>query len=413
MNSFLKENIKISLQSVKSNKLRTSLTVLIISFGIMALVGILTAIDAIKQSINSNFTSMGSNTFTVRNRGLSVRVGRGGKKPKRFRNITYEEATAFKKQFTFPGVVSVSYMASGAGSVKYQSSKSNPNISIWGVDENYLATAGYEIGRGRNFSQQEIQHAAHVVIIGKELAKRLFKDKTEPLEKIISIGSGKYKVIGVLKEKGTSMGFGGDKVGLIPINNSRQYFPRPDISYSISVMIGSTQLLDVAIGEATGLFRQIRKVYISEEPNFEIIKSDSLAMILIDNISYVTVAATFIGMITLLGAAIGLMNIMLVSVTERTREIGIRKAIGATSKIIRNQFLIEAVVICQLGGILGIILGILIGNLISMLVGGGFIIPWLWIISGLIICIVVGLASGIYPAAKAAKLDPIESLRFE
>ena len=413
MNDVLRENIKIALQSIRGQLLRTSLTALIISFGIMALVGILTAIDSIKQSISSNFTSMGSNTFNIRNRGLNVRMGQGGKRPKKFRSISFEEALRYKSDFTYPSVTSISYMASPAATLKFASIKTNPNISLWGVDENYLTTAGYDIASGRNFTAQEIKNASHYVILGKELASNLFKGKSDPVDKIVSIGSGKYKVIGVLKEKGTGMGFGGDKVALISINNARMFFARPDVSYTVSTMVNSTHELDIAIGEAIGRFRQIRKVNVGEEDNFEVIKSDSLASILISNISYVTLAATIIGFITLLGAAIGLMNIMLVSVTERTREIGIRKAIGANASTIKNQFLIEAIVICQIGGILGIILGILIGNLVSNLVGGGFIIPWVWIISGVIICIVVGLISGLYPAVKASKLDPIEALRFE
>ena len=173
------------------------------------------------------------------------------------------------------------------------------------------------------------------------------------------------------------------------------------------------KMVDAAVDEATGLFRVIRKLPIGVDNNFEVAKSDSLAQMMVSNIQYVTLAATIIGFITLLGAAIGLMNIMLVSVTERTREIGIRKAMGATKAAIKNQFLVEAIVICQLGGIVGILIGIPIGNIISIFIGGSFIIPWLWVISGLILCFMVGLGSGIYPAMKAANLDPIESLRYE
>ncbi len=412
MASFIKENISISLLAIRSQLLRTILTVLIISFGIMALVGILTAIDAIKSSINSNFTNMGANTFAIRNRQM-IHIGSNGKGPKKFRNITYDEALRFTKEYSFPAKPSLSTFASGSSTIKFESKKTNPNMRVFGSDENYLATSGYELERGRNFSAQEALFGNHVAILGKDVVDALFTKKEDPIDKIVTVGSGKYKVIGILKAKGNSSGFGGDKIAILPLTNVRQYFSNPNMSFTINVLTASSQQLDAAISEANGMFRVIRKVRIGEEDNFEITKSDNLANMLIGLIGKTTAGATIIGIITLLGAAIGLMNIMLVSVTERTREIGIRKAIGATRKIIRGQFLVEAIVICQIGGLLGIILGIVIGNLISAQLGVGFIIPWVWIISGIILCLFVGLISGIYPAVKASKLDPIDALRFE
>jgi putative ABC transport system permease protein len=386
---------------------------LIIAIGITALVGILTAIDSIKQSINSNFTSLGANTFTIRNKELLVRIGRGGRKPKKYPEITFEQAGRFKNLYSFRSVVSVSTVASQGATVKFKSLKTNPNIAVFAGDENYLQSGGYELSSGRNFSANEVDRSANVVIIGQEIVKKIFPRQKNIINEVVNIGVGKYKVIGVLKEKGASMGMGGDKVIIIPITNGRQYFGNDKMSYVLNVTSDSPQEMEIAEGEAKGLLRQIRRVKLGQPDNFEIVKSDSLANILIDNIKYVTVAATIIGFITLLGAAIGLMNIMLVSVTERTREIGIRKSLGATSKNIRFQFLVEAVVICQLGGLFGIILGIATGNVTSYFVGAGFIIPWFWIISGLIICLTVGLIAGIYPAIKASQLDPVEALRNE
>jgi putative ABC transport system permease protein len=409
----LRENVQIAMGAIKANLLRSVLTMLIIAVGITALVGILTAIDSIKQSINSNFSSMGANTFTIRNRELSIRIGKKGKKPKKFRAITFEEGSQFKEQFSFPALVSLSTMAGQGMTIKYKGEKTNPNISIFGSDENYVSAAGYEISRGRNYSLSEVQMNAPVVIIGYEIARKLFPGKKNPLDEIVSVGDQKMRVIGVLKEKGASMSMGGDKVVIIPISYARQKFLEDETSYTINVVAGNPAQMDVAISEGEGLFRKIRKVGLGQEDNFEILKSDSLAGLLIDNISYVTMAATIIGLITLLGAAIGLMNIMMVSVTERTREIGIRMSLGATRKSIRTQFLVEAIVICQLGGIIGIILGIITGNFTSFAVGAGFIIPWLWISSGFFLCFFVGIVAGFYPAAKAAKLDPVEALRYE
>lgn len=411
--SFLKENISVAIDSIKANRLRAVITMLIIGIGIMSLVGILSAIDAIKNGINDNFTSMGANTFTIRNADVNIRVGRKGKKAKMSEPISYKEAMRFKKEFDFPVLTSVSTLASFSARLKYGSVKTNPNIQVFGGDENYIPTSGYELEKGRNFTATEIEGSSHIAIIGKDVEIALFGIKGNAVDAFIKIGSGRYKVIGVLKSKGNSAGFGGDKISVIPLNTARQYFGGPDMSFTINVLTKNNLILDMLVNEATGLFRKIRKLPAAAVTDFDIVKSDNLANMLISNLQKVTLGATVIGLITLLGAAIGLMNIMLVSVTERTREIGIRKAMGATQKIIKNQFLIESVVICLLGGCIGIIMGIIMGNIISLALSTGFFIPWLWIIAGAVICVVVGLLSGYLPAKRASKLDPIESLRFE
>ncbi len=404
-----KENLKIALNAIRANMLRTVLTVFIIAFGIMALVGILTAINSIEKSLTRQFTVMGANTFTITNQQL-VRSSRDNKKNP---VIDYREARAFKNEFEFPARVAISYTASGTATVKYKSEKTNPNINVIGADEQYLITSGYELAKGRNLTHAEISGNSHVAIIGSTLADKLFKEERERLNKVISVGNGKYKVIGILEERGAGFGSGNDDICILPITNIRQYFTRPNMNFTLTVMPEETEMLEAGISEARGLFRVIRDLKVGEENNFSIGKSDNLVNMFKENMSDVTVAATIIGIITLFGAAVGLMNIMLVSVTERTREVGIRKAIGAKSNIIRQQFLFESIFIGQLGGLVGIILGILIGNLVSLLMNNPFVVPWLWIFMGIIVCLFVGLISGLLPAIKASRVDPIISLRYE
>lgn len=407
------ENIKIAFQSIRGNLIRSVLTILIIAIGISALVGILTAIDSIKNSITTEFTRLGANTFSIQSRSMRVQIGNKRYRSKNYSYISYFQAREFRERFSFPAMVSISVNATQIATVKYESKKSNPNVTVRGIDENFLQTAGYELESGRGLTFQESFEGNNVALLGSALIKKLFPKEIDPLGKVIAVGSGKYQIVGVLKDKGSGFGSAGDQVVLLPFTNVRQYFARPQMNFRISVMPKSPQLLDAALGEAEAVFRNIRGLNISDDSDFVMEKSDNLVNVLLDNIKYITLAATIIGFITLMGAAIGLMNILLVTVAERTCEIGIHKAMGANSRSIKQQFLIESIVIGQLGGLLGIILGILAGNGVSALIGSSFIIPWQWMLTGVVLCLIVSLASGVLPAIKASKLDPIEALRYE
>lgn len=407
------ENLKIALQSIRNNILRSILTVMIIAIGITALVGILTAIESIKTSITKEFTVLGANTFSITSRGMRVQIGNQRYRTKNYSYISYYEAKEFKNQFDFPATASISVNSTGTATLKYGSEKTNPNINVRGIDMDYLFTSGYEVNQGRAFSEDDISSGRNMVLLGSGLAGKLFKGGENPLQKVISIGNGKYKVIGVLKEKGSGFGGASDMVCFIPYSNSRSYFSRPNMNFDIQIKVNQPELIDASIGQAESVFRMVRNLSPLDESDFNIEKSDNIVNLLLKNIKNITMVATIIGFITLLGAAVGLMNIMLVSVTERTREIGVRKAIGAKNATVKQQFLIEAIVIGQIGGLLGIILGILVGNLVSVMIGSSFIIPWGWIIMGVVLCFGVGIISGYYPAQKASMLDPIESLRYE
>ncbi|PRD53987.1 ABC transporter permease [Sphingobacterium gobiense] len=413
VNMSYRENVKLALQSIVSNKLRTFLTALIIAIGIMALIGVLTSIDAMQSSLTNSFSSMGANSFNIRNRGVNVRIGDSGSQAKVFPSITYRDALAFKERFDYKAIVSLSANVTWGATAKYMAEKTNPNIGVIGVDDNYLQTSGYKLSDGRDFTPQDVENANSVVIIGEEVKSKLFKNKKSPIGAYITIGGERFTVVGVLESKGSSAGFGSDKTCFIPLSRSRSMMAQGDPSFVITVMTTDPYKMEGAEGEAIATFRKIRGLTAKQTNDFEIVKSDAVAQILMQNLAYVTLGAVVIAFITLVGASIGLMNIMLVSVTERTREIGVRKAIGATPTVIRKQFLMEAIVICVLGGIVGVAVGIVIGNLLALALGADFIIPWKWMALGMSVCVGVGMLSGYYPASKASKLDPVEALRYE
>ena len=306
-------------------------------------------------------------------------------------------------------------MEPGACSCILSNKKSNPTVRVFGGDENYLDQNGRNLIYGRNLNTLDVESGRNVAIIGSDVARRFFGQNLErPVDQIIRVNSIPYRVVGVLEEKGSTMGMNRDNVILTTYSSVRRFFNNdPRASFNIQVKVADLKLMDGAIGQSTGLFRSIRRLSTTEEDNFVVDKSDSFVEMLLNQLSYLTGAALIIGFITLIGAAIGLMNIMLVAVTERTKEIGLIKAIGGRQRNVRQQFLFEAILISLIGALFGVILGVIVGNSFSLVLNTGFVIPWNWMILGIVICSIVGLLAGLYPAFKASRLNPIEALRYE
>ncbi|MBV6473182.1 MAG: Macrolide export ATP-binding/permease protein MacB [Saprospiraceae bacterium] len=408
------EILRMAWGNVRANLLRSSLTLVIIALGITALVGILTSIDGMIYSMSKNFSSLGANSFSIDRKSTEFRRNRRNQAYKESPPISYQQAELFKERLAKIGYVSLSLPASGNSIVQYAHLKTNPTTRVRGIDENYFRVTGYELLNGRSFSSQELESGMPRAILGAELVDRLFDGQPEKApNKYILIGGQRYLVVGTCKSRGATMNEGADRRVFIPLNNAKREFGHAQSNYSIDVGMEDALQMDRAIEQSTGIFRVIRRLGPSEENDFEISKSDGIVEFLRENTVKLRAAAIAIGLMTLLGASIGLMNIMLVSVTERTREIGIAKALGATRRSIVTQFLAEAILICQAGGVVGVLLGIPVGNIVTLAIGSEFLIPWAWIALGLFVCMIVGILSGLYPALKAAHLDPVESLRYE
>jgi putative ABC transport system permease protein len=404
--------------------LRTGITVAIIAFGIMALVGINTAIEAMKQKFTESFSAMGANGFTIHNKrwfnfdGGGVKSKRKGLKEKKSNAnipISRLQAETFLSRFSFPAAVSLNISGVSDAVVSLGNRKTNPNVRVVGGDPNYVELNGFNLATGRNLNGLDVQSGRNVVLLGSGIAEKFFgKNPEAPLEKIININNLPFRVVGVLESKGSSFGMSYDNMVITSYNNVRRLFSvSANASFNIQVKVADVKQIDGAIDQAEGVFRPVRRLEVTEADNFNIDKSDSFVALLLKNLSFITGAAVVIGLITLLGAAVGLMNIMLVSVTERTKEIGLVKAIGGRQKNVRQQFLIESVLISLIGASFGVVLGVLVGNVFSLVLSTRFVLPWGWMIGGLAVCSLVGLLAGLYPAVKASRLNPIEALRYE
>ncbi len=418
----IKDSLALAYRTIKSNKVRTNITVIIIALGIAALIFIITVIESMNSSLRENFMFMGANSFNIRFKERRAFFGSNeervtkGKRPTKSsfdKPITLQDAELFKEKYSFPALTSVYLRGPNAQIAYFESKKTNPEVNINGSDENFLTVFGYNIDYGRNFSLSEVKSGINVCMIGSTIAQKLFDGSSEKIvDKIIRVGNTPYRIIAVLKSKGASSFLRQDNVVVTPYNSLRK-IPNVSNTYTIGVSVDDLTKMEPAIGEATSAFRAVRKLEPLDADNFAIEKSDKLAETLIGMLGAIQGSAGAIGLVTLFGAAIGLMNIMLVAVNERTREIGLVKAIGGKKSNIRQQFLFESMIISIYGAVWGIISGVLLGNIVGIFLKTGFVMPWDWVIAGVIICAVVGLLAGVYPAYKASKLNPINALRYE
>ncbi|MDZ4700136.1 MAG: ABC transporter permease [Rhodothermales bacterium] len=405
------EAFRMAIDALRANKTRSFLTLVGMIIGVFAIIVSVTAVEVIDVYFKDSMQFLGSSTFNV-TRYPQIRVD-GGRRDERNRpNLSYEQIERLSSLMELPVTVSV-IEDFHFGAVRYGSRETEPNLVLLGGDQNFLGNFSYELEQGRFLTEQDVQYARGVAVIGKPLADELFPSET-PLGKSIRMDGHRYEVVGVLAEKGSFLGFSQDNRIVTPITRLFTLYGSTDRNIgSVSLRVQDPVLLNAAMEEAIGRMRAIRKVPPGEENNFEIATNDTFQGFFDAFTGVLRVGGAGIGLISLFAAGIGIMNIMLVSVTERTREIGIRKSIGARRKDIMRQFLLEAFFLCQIGGLIGILLGALVGNGVALYFDIRAVFPWDWAIIGIVMVTFISLIFGGFPAYKAARLDPIDSLRYE
>ena len=401
-----------ALDSIQQNKLRSILTLLGISIGVFSVIGVMTAIRTMESSIQSGLNVFGTNTFSIQKYPSMHMGGHGSwRKYHNRQHITLEQYKKLKNLAKLPVLLSVFEGAFGKP-VKYRDKQAKNFPEIYAGDEGTVRVYNTYIEDGRNITPEDIHLKKRVALIGGDIVDQLFPFE-DPLNKTISIDGINFQVVGLTERKGKAFGESKDNYVVIPITTHLQYFLHPRTTLSITVEAPSSNLYNKTRNEIIGLMRMLRKVPPEKENDFEIVSNDEMLKTFASFTSGVKMFAFAVSIIALMVAGIGIMNIMLVSVTERIKEIGIRKAIGASRKDILVQFLSEAVFLCQTGGVAGIVLGISGGNLVSLLFNIPAVIPLDWTIIGLVVCSTIGIGFGSYPAWKAATMDPVESLRHE
>ena len=408
--SMLRESMRMTVEAIVQNKLRAILTLLGISIGVFSVIGVMTAIRTLETSIESGLNVFGTNTFLI-NKTPSIQFSRTPAEIRNRKNIDYRQYELLKERAKLPILVSVTD-TDDERSIRYKDKSVNKAVGISGGDHNSLRTLNTFVEDGRNLTQDDIQFSRNVCLLGGDVIDKLFPFE-DPLGKVIQIKGLNYTVVGTIERKGELFGGSQDNFILIPITNYLQKFSDNRTSLGITVEAASVEDYDKTQDEVIGIMRTIRKVPPEKENDFEVTSNTELLETFGAFTGGVKIFAFSVSVIALLVAGIGIMNIMLVSVTERIKEIGIRKAIGATRGHILTQFLTEAVFLSQFGGIVGVILGIAAGNLVAVVLNVSAVIPFDWAFYGLLVCSLIGIGFGSYPAWRAANLDPIESLRYE
>ena len=405
----LREQTTVALRSIRAQWLRTLLTITIIGTGIMALMSMITATEALRSSLLEQFIGLGAGTLQVSQK--AERGAFGGRRLGDTPPLDFNQAMALKKAMAGQAETAVSARGTMMGRLSAGEKETDPNVMVVGGDEGFIPMSAYDLSAGRNFTSEEVRRNAPVVILGQDVVDKLFAPSEDPIDQNIRIRNRRYRVLGVLASQGASFGMSQDNQAILPVGEIRARFSGRRTSYSVQVRAADPEAIAALSETVTGEMRAIRGDLPGEPDSFRISRSDALIAQFNESLSSVTLAALFLGLITLLGSSIGLTNIMLVTVTERTREIGLRKALGASAKTIRAQFLVEVVIIGLLGGLFGVFLGVGVGNVVAGYLEAPFALPWGWVAVALVLSGGVSLGSGYYPARKASQLDPIDALR--
>ncbi len=402
-----------ALNSIRGNKLRASLTLLGIVIGVFSIIGVMTLLDALQKGLDGGLSQLGTNTFQVQ-KFPALQFGGPGSRRKfdNRKDITLEQGMRLKELATMYKYIGLEDWVGGKV-VKYGKEQTNPNSQVAGITTEFLPANNYTISEGRWFSEQDIQSDRHICVLGMDIVDKIFIN-TNPIGEYIEIDGNKFQVIGLLAAKGQSLGQSQDNIVCIPVlTMDKIYGGRKNHSINITVTAESKETYAATLEHIIGVMRTVRKVPPGQDNDFEIFSNESLIGQAASFTQYFKYGAGVISFISLIAAGIGIMNIMLVTVTERTKEIGIRMAIGAKRSNILTQFLFEAIVLCELGGIIGIVIGVGMGNLAGALLHTPISIPYDWVAIGIIVCSLIGILFGTYPAYKAAKLHPIDALRYE